>query len=126
MDKKVRQWIFWFFIIWNVFLFYLLLTPGSIYKSVYLFEGEDKFVHAILFGVWTFCLSFLLMKREQLMKRTALTGFVVAILLAAVTELAQMIVPNRTAGFSDFFADAIGALIGIGVMFLIKKELNRT
>ena len=82
-------------------------------------------MHAILFGVWTFCLSFLLMKKEQVVKRAALTGFIVAVLLGAATELVQMIVPNRTAGLNDFFADSLGALIGIGVMILVKKELNR-
>ncbi len=49
------------------------------------------------------------------------TSIIFTALLAFLSECYQSFVPGRTASFFDVFLDLQGIIIGIGIMFLLRK-----
>lgn len=103
---------------------YLLLTSASPKASQWWFEGADKVAHFGMFSVWAFLLYGALSKKA--VDRPAVWKVILAAVLFGVfTELVQYFVPKRAADINDFFADMVGASLGLLVAYFLKKELNR-
>jgi hypothetical protein len=83
--------------------------------------GGDKVVHAALFAVqaWLLCRA----RGERAGWLAA--SFVLAALYGAVTELGQVFVVGRDAGFGDGAADIAGAALGVWVHAIGSRRSRR-
>jgi VanZ family protein len=105
---------------YTVFIFY----AGSVDVPPPPFEPPvvepDKILHALAFGF----LSWLAYRAVRFelpalgVRKQALYGALVACLVGGLLELYQAALPNRTADFVDFLADALGAF---GAMWLVVR-----
>ncbi|MFY0601023.1 MAG: VanZ family protein [Cyclobacteriaceae bacterium] len=105
---------------------FLFFKPGSSDNSLFLFEGEDKLAHGILFFAWSFCFSYLI----GILKAQKVFPYIVLILViglgfGGISEYVQTFIPNRSASFLDFAADTIGVVLGLLIIMISKKELIR-
>lgn len=99
-------------------LCWALVTPGMGPGERF---GADKIAHASAFALVGSLAAIAWPGR-----RAAVLSFLGLVLLGALTELAQMIVPYRSASLGDVAADVIGAAIGISAIFLIRRlQLGR-
>jgi VanZ family protein len=122
----LRIYILYFFISWIALMLYLLLFPGSVFKDFHFFEGEDKLAHFILFFVWTFSLNYLqLLKNKQSNLKGVTQILILGISFAALTEILQHFIPNRSMDLLDFLADTFGVLLALSLVTLLKNELIR-
>ncbi|HSZ72829.1 MAG TPA: VanZ family protein [Cytophagaceae bacterium] len=89
------------------------------------FPNADKVVHFGLFFVWAFCLQLDLHKKINDAYRLLGLLMLIGFSTAALTELLQPIVSNRTEDLTDGLADILGSLTG-GILFsfAIKKKLS--
>ncbi len=105
-------------VLWTVLLLVALLTPGDNISelddgfSLPLPDGADKVVHAGLFSFETFFLVRWL--RSSRYERPLLTAILMATLLAVLTEVLQIWVPQRTGDPADLLADQLGIAICAG------------
>lgn len=69
----------------------------------------DKYVHVILFGIFTFLLIAILDTFERIsLRKAAVLGLLVALTLDLLSEYIQAYIPGRSPSIFDFFAGAIG------------------
>lgn len=95
------------------------LLPGSSLPTVKVdWVSFDKLVHLLMYVplTWTLAYGFKLQTRfPHLQSKHLIYAFVIACVYGAFIELLQFVItPDRAAELYDFFADAVGA--GIGVM----------
>jgi VanZ family protein len=115
-----------FSVLFFVVIFLLCLLPGSeVPKSGQ--EHLDKFVHAILFGLFSFCTMIGFTKQYQFSvssSRVVLITVFFSILYGVFIELFQgFILTDRSFEWLDLFADATGVLIGyLAFKIVVGKE----
>lgn len=104
----------------------LLISPGTswwVEDSSKMLGGTDETDargHVALFTLLS--LAWTLTLEQRWTKRRAITVVVAGgILLAAVTEVAQVFVPERGASMIDFGADVLGTLIGVSLALVITS-----
>ncbi|MEM7583800.1 MAG: VanZ family protein [Acidobacteriota bacterium] len=103
--------------VWTAFIILLLLSPGGKMNEMdskfpwTLPAGADKLGHGLLFF---FEARFLFQSFHHLRPgRTRLAAAVgAAVVLGALTEIAQLFVPMRNGDIADFLADTAGAVAG--------------
>ena len=78
--------------------------------------GTDKFQHLIAFGVFVLPVSLLLPARSWLI-------FIIAVVYGGLIEIIQPHV-NRYGELGDFFANTVGAVIGVLISRLILARLK--
>ena len=78
--------------------------------------GTDKIQHLIAFGVFVLPVSLLLPARSWLI-------FIIAVVYGGLIEIIQPHV-NRHGELGDFFANTVGALIGVLISRLILARLK--
>lgn len=99
----------------------LLFVPGSGYPSVSI-SGTDLLVHAVLFGIWSFLTAQGFYKQAYwpvLRFYRQFAVLIVAVLWAVALEAVQgFLLWDRSAGLEDYFADIVGAFLG---MFVFER-----
>jgi VanZ family protein len=110
-------------------IFFLCMLPGSEVPT----SGQlhlDKFVHTILFGLFTFCLMIGFTKQHQfsfLSSHVVIVSFFFTALYGLFIELFQEFVLNdRAFELLDIAADIIGVLIGyLCFLTVMGKKLKK-
>jgi VanZ family protein len=105
-------------------IFYLSFAPPSAFKGVPTFQNEDKLVHFLLY----FCLTLLIIYDSR--KNTKLISHPVTFVLfcllfptvlGGLVEIFQKyFFPPRTAEWTDWLSDSIGAMAGWFLMCFLK------
>ena len=118
-----------FSLILFVVIFVLCLLPGSeVPKSGQ--EHLDKFVHAILFGLFSFCTMVGLTKQFQFSMSSSnvvLITVVFSILYGVSIELFQgYLLSDRSFEWLDVFADVSGVMIGYLAFRLVVGKKCRS
>lgn len=110
-SKKTRYGI--------ILIYMVIIFIGSSIQNVTLPKYDaistDKIVHAFEYALFGSILAFaLLPNRQKLIKASHyLTVITIGWGYAVTDEIHQHFVPNRTMSIYDFFADAIGVLLGL-------------
>jgi VanZ family protein len=101
--------------IWILCLIPLPETPLDNVKLM------DKWVHFVMFGSIVLVLCF--ENRHKLTTHSCLLFTILSIMMGAMVELAQKYLTAgiRNGDFLDFIADAIGAIIALTIVLLIKR-----
>lgn len=111
---KIAPIVFrWLAITWTIIILIGCLTPHEELPKE-LLGWNDKLLHALIFTpfvvAWVlagFRISYV---------------FIAGVLLGGIIELLQYTLPiNRSGDWVDFAADAVGALLGVGVVWVIQK-----
>jgi VanZ family protein len=123
MTRALRPWIP--ALIWAAAIFVMSSLPGSAYPQTNLWNA-DKFVHIALYGLLGGLCARGLGRGSRL-------GWGAVLLLAALLstlygvsdELHQAFVPGRNSDWRDVVADALGSVIGAGVVVLVAIATRR-
>jgi len=125
MTANLRNYFLPAAIVWAVVIFCLSQIPGVDVPP--LVFNTDKLLHAIVYSI----LGFLTLGS---MKSTA-EGYrlfqlwlavVLVVIYGGLDEFHQYFVPGRTADIHDLMADAVGGLLGAGLLYyFIKTRLRR-
>jgi VanZ family protein len=114
---------------WAGAIFVLSSIHGSAYPRTNV-PGADKIVHFILYAAMGVLCARALLLRGPAERRTRMLLVVAAAVLATLygvsDELHQLLVPGRSADWRDALTDAVGALTGSIVAFLIWPRRRRT
>jgi len=102
-----------------------LLMPGSLLPEIYL-PGFDKLAHFTLFFMLTWEIMLLIARSvdNSKIKWNYAIIIVFVVLLGAVSEIYQSLVPGRNMDFSDFVFDVIGGFVGIFSFRLFGSKLS--
>lgn len=97
---------------------------GSLAPWLRRFEamGGDKLVHGVLFGGQSWLLARALAAGGRPLRRAVLLGAVLAIGYGGASELAQSVIPGRSAQTVDFVADVAGAVAGAGAAAFLGRR----
>ena len=118
-----------------IIIMVLMGLPGKYFPTVVSFWdwlGPDKIVHLFLFAVQSFLLLWgyrkkLHTKNISYIKKAFMLTLLLSISYGGLTELLQKYTfTNRYGSLYDFYADAIGCVLGVIVFFLFyKKKLKK-
>jgi VanZ family protein len=101
------------------YLTLLLLTPNP-FRLV---GSSTRFLHFLdLLSPLAHCISFTFLAALAMLAFRPLARWVICLSLmgyAAATELLQMLIPQRTAEWGDFFQDIAGIALGLGVAWVL-------
>ena len=123
---------FWPALLWALIILLLTGLPGSYFPTVKTFWdwlGPDKLVHLFIFGVMVFLIMFGF--REQYFQskkryQFGIVSVVITSLYGLLTEILQVYVfIGRSGNRFDFYADAVGAILGWAFFFLIYRKKIR-
>ena len=104
------------FIFWNALILYGLLSPnpGGVTKGIWLFEGEDKMIHFVLFAVFSWLLLVIMVKEwQRYRKKKYVFVLITGTTFACLTEWLQQFVSLRHPRYWDFIFDMTGVTIAI-------------
>jgi VanZ family protein len=126
MPPKIYRYIFWIGYI-SVLIATFLPVAGELNK---IRLGPDAFHirldHLLHFAVYfLICMYFLfgLRKGIALFEKNSLLKFVLLILLlATVTEVVQLWVPERAFNPMDWVANVAGVVIGVGIIVMAQRH----
>ncbi|MDI9859041.1 VanZ family protein [Flectobacillus roseus] len=105
---KVWSWLC------GVAIIILCAMPGA--KIPQVFNFYDKLQHLLAFGVWTFLVVYAYKSEKG--------GFFAGVLFGIGIEIMQYCLPksfHRSFDLIDVVADSLGALVGIGFLWALKK-----
>ncbi len=123
---------FWPALLWALIILLLTGLPGSYFPTITTFWdwlGPDKLVHLFIFGVMVFLIMFGF--REQYFQskkryQFGIVSVVITSLYGLLTEILQVYVfIGRSGNRFDFYADAVGAILGWAFFFLIYRKKIR-
>ncbi len=85
---------------------------------------SDLIKHAVLyFGLGIlFLLSYKSLKSTK--KKALILAILSSILYGISDEIHQLFIPNRVCSFADIIANSVGAFIGAGLIYLIRKKFK--
>ena len=101
---------------WLLVLIIAMLTPGTKFPEVDLFNFQDKAVHLICFGIQAYLWTGVGIKKDQISTQNpqVWTNFLLfGIVAGIVLESLQYFIPFRTFDLMDMFVNALGALLGL-------------
>lgn len=102
----------------------LSLVPGHARPHV-IWSGSLEHVAAYFGAASLLCLGFL-DPRSTTAQRAFAPALSIGCLLAAyggVLEIAQLFVPGRGPGMLDWGADALGAWLGVGLVWMVRRPV---
>src|ERR1039458_4976395 len=111
--------------LWTLLIFIGCFMPGKELPHVSV-PFIDKWVHLVMFGGFTFLW---LCSRPVLNAKWLINMFLISVALGSFIELMQgaLTFLGRSMELMDAVADAIGAVIGIGlfclIAYLVKKKI---
>lgn len=93
-------------------VFYISSQPApEIFRKQYIFS-QDKFLHvAVYFALAVFFARAFVWEGKEWTRRTAWIAVGLSAFYGVTDEIHQWFVPERTAEFADWVADALGALL---------------
>ncbi len=95
-------------------------------KLPLLFPGQDKLAHLVMFGILGFLLTGAVKAARQGFRARSFWFVVALVALYGISdELHQLFVPGRSADILDVLADAVGGLLGAGLMVLVSRIIRR-
>lgn len=107
-------------LIWAGLIFAASSIPGSQLPE----NSPDKVIHTIIFAILAWLTLRFFLHSAKIRHRTfgwALTWSMVSCLTYAATdEWHQLLVPNRSCEWADFFADAAG-IVAAGIFYFGKR-----
>jgi len=123
----------WPALLWSLIILLLTGMPGSYFPKVTTFWDwlePDKAVHLFIFGVLAFLILFGYREQYFNSKNRYIFGVVTVITTAVyglVTEVLQYYVfVGRSGNRFDFFADAVGAVLGwLLFNYLYRKKIKQ-
>ncbi len=119
-----RRWAAWLpAIAWAAFLFHLSSLPG-----LPALDGvDDKQAHAAAYSVLAFCCVIGLSgaSLRRITPALLVTALVLAVCYGVSDELHQAFVPGREPDVADVFADAVGALLAVALVWAWAILLRR-
>lgn len=125
-DNTSVRWPFWLsFVLWSVFIGYgLLSSSNDLPRFPWLqFEGADKLIHSVLFGIDGFLLAL----------ATSVWGYKKAILTVVAWSFAfgggleviqHFFVADRTGDVFDLMADMVGGVLGAITITVISRKFQ--
>ncbi len=109
--------------IWSVMVFVLISMPMPEINPVEQFTYYDKIIHALLFGVFSFLLVYLLADFKDFSNISILfIAFIAGVTYSAAGEFIQIYVPGRTVSEYDFLAGLLGVFISLIFSYEILKQ----
>jgi len=112
--------------LWLLIILILSGYPGKQLPEIAVWQ-IDKFVHTFIYGVLSLCLCFSFLKQFlDRKKRSSIAVKIIAfgIFYGGFMEILQnnMFI-NRSGNWYDFFANALGAILGVVIFPLLVKYL---
>ncbi len=100
-------------------IFYLSHIPGDLLPSI--FPNADKLVHGLLYAMLGALMLWALVSSKGMLSST-LCGWGIALstLYGILDEWHQWYVPGRSVEAADVIADAVGALVGVLLYFVVR------
>lgn len=109
---------------WAGVIFYLSSLPGVDVPP--LFFGEDKLLHAVVFGILGFfALGAMKTTGDGYRVFQPWLAVVLVVVYGALDEFHQHFVPGRTPDIHDLMADAVGGMLGVWVSYRFIKAYAR-
>jgi hypothetical protein len=109
---------------WAGVIFYLSSLPGVDVPP--LFFGEDKLLHAVVFGILGFfALGAMKTRGDGYRVFQPWLAVVLVVVYGALDEFHQHFVPGRTPDIHDLMADAVGGMLGVWVSYRFIKARAR-
>lgn len=108
---------------WTLLIFILCFIPGREFPDVNI-PLADKWVHFVLFGVF----SFLWLCARPTRKLLPLTVvFLAGVALGWIVEELQGLLTSlgRSKSIEDIYADAMGSLLGTAIFALLSAAINK-
>ncbi len=119
-----KKFYFWSSFLWTITIIVLSLVSFSKPPEVLSELGSyDKLAHFVFYFVFVFLWGNFIFYTKQVQGRTLFFIFWTALILGGAIEVAQeLFTEKRTADLYDMLANFIGALVGIGVLYLYRKK----
>ncbi len=113
------------FIYW-IILFILTTIPAPSLPKLLGFSDKIKHIGAYFILALLLSLSIHLQTKIKLFANNfSIVSFVIILFYGAIDELHQLLVSNRSCEFGDWFADLIGGLIGVLIIyFYIRRNVG--
>ena len=105
-----------FALAWLIFLSLAMLTPGTSFPEVDLFDFQDKFIHLVCFFVQTYLWCGIGVKKERdfdAKKQVWINFMVYGVLVGILLETAQQFIPYRSFDWMDMIVNLIGGIFGL-------------
>ncbi len=107
---------------WMALLFYLSHQPGL--DTPMLFSGQDKVLHAVVYGLLGLLLLAAQPRQAQGYSwRQVGISTLIASLYGLSDEIHQYFVPGRSSEVLDWVADSLGALIGALLLAWLSRKI---
>jgi VanZ family protein len=84
-------------------------------------QNADKLVQLLMYAGFAFLFSVWLSTKKTHTGRTTLFILSTAAVYAVLDELLQLLTPTRSAEFWDFVMDVLGALLGLGMFWTLRR-----
>lgn len=120
---RYRRWLFVVLAIYWIALFISTHVPLSEVEG--LPEHADKGMHFGAYAGLAFLLGLYLGAGRPMRWRRYLAAFGIVIGYGVLDELLQIPLESRSGDPYDLLADAIGAAIGLGALFVVRTVLDR-
>ncbi len=112
--------------IWTIIIFVLSAYPGNQLPKVPVWQF-DKIIHTLMYAILSFCLLLPYAKQFLIQKNRFIIGGSIVffgILYGGLMEILQThIFINRSGNWYDFFANSLGAILGVFFYPIILKFL---
>jgi VanZ family protein len=110
---------------WAGVIFYLSHLPGADIPP--LFYGEDKLLHAFVFGILgLFTLGAMKTTPDGYRPFQPWLAVILVTVYGVLDEFHQHFVPGRTTDIFDVIADAVGGMLGVWLLYRFIKARLRT
>jgi VanZ family protein len=118
-----RKFLVTLFILWTLMTIYLTLFPVKDIGHHRLFQ-YDKVGHAGMFLGWTYLLGLSLHLKNKLTNLNIILTCTLGALFGGLIEILQYVMPyHRDADIHDFYADVVGCLIALYLLYITRKKL---
>jgi VanZ family protein len=124
LEKRKVYLVYVPLIVYWIMLFIATTIPVSSLPSV---DVSDKLKHFGAFLGLSVLLSLTLIYQNKILlfkKYFMVAAFVISSLYGLLDEIHQSFVPGRNSEFLDWFADSVGAAIGIIIISYMIKKFN--
>jgi VanZ family protein len=111
--------------LWGLFIFLLCFLPGVVFPDVSWTDitAPDKWVHAILYGVWIVLFAIGQGKGHP---GVLMVPAVLMLLFGGFVELFQeWVLQYRSGEWLDWVADAAGLALGLLTCFVLNRQRNK-
>ncbi|MFY0592897.1 VanZ family protein [Roseivirga sp.] len=122
---KRKEWLrFTPSILWGMTVAILMLLPQDSFSESK-FLSYDKLAHIGVFGLLSFLFLIGTQKNKYFLgskMRKWVKPLIICILYSTILELLQNFSPGRAVDFYDFIANVVGAISGVILFYIFKKN----